>query len=751
MEDESGPDKAKDLIRASTGRWRTDRGAILSALTSLSPSEMAELSADGSIIRVLNDEPSATDRALVSVQLVRGQVGTMARTDLATIIAAPARHNLGTLAAAYAREELLAHHEAFDRTGTGTVHGNQCGLPKPAGAKLTDCTTYALDVLEKAYAAKRQQTLWNKILTEAKKQSGGHLKGTEVLKALQSVSGWEAVFWAPDPRNPQDGQSEHPFAYKKVREHGSYYGITVDRSRSVVNYRRTNRAHATDETGIAHLRGLQFGVLATRGGIHMAVIVNGYVHEVHWDKPATDRNAIGATPLELFAWQSGVIAAPATDLGRAWNATQTVEQAAGHGETPATLGKGGGSHRWAKVTVPDWANAISPFPTKPVLDFTTGDAKLTTAFATVTANNPTNLCVALVDVTGNPAKPPYAGSNDQEILFPGSMMKIGAMYAAFALKKQVQAFLDAAAANSASTAAADIFPIISAAWRPRLKKLFPSRPEKPFNLSQDIVEPQLGTIFDVAAGKVSFKSSPSTTDKDIDFDGDHSAPGRFAEWLRSMTRWSSNLAASKVVDALGYFYINGALADAGFFEQSSTTGGKGLWLSADFQRHDWVRTADQKRANAAGPKLTKRWADAQADIAGPRVRSNITATAFQTAKLMTLMATDNLVDPDSSQKMRTLLAGAILHIATSSRNNDGIGSYFQDALRGDGRTFDAVQAKKGFGDDRFSHECGIIERTVGGKTLRYVAVVLGSAPSQGRADFSTMAVRLDDAIIARNR
>ena len=31
---------------------------------------------------------------------------------------------------------------------------------------------------------------------------------------------------------------------------------------------------------------------------------------MHWADPATSRDAITATPLENFAWQSGVIAAP---------------------------------------------------------------------------------------------------------------------------------------------------------------------------------------------------------------------------------------------------------------------------------------------------------------------------------------------------------------------------------------------------------------------------------------------------------
>ena len=405
-----------------------------------------------------------------------------------------------------------------------------------------------------------------------------------------------------------------------------------------------------------------------------------------------------------------------------------------------------------KVTVPDWATGIGPFPPPPAIDFDTADAGMATAFATVTAHNPTNLCVALVDLTGNPPKPRYAGINDQDMLYPGSMLKIVAMYAAFALKKQVQAFLDAAAANHASIAANDILPIIDAAWRPALKSKFAStRPETAFNLPhQDIVMPQLAQIFDVAAGQATFKKDPGITDKQIDYDGEFTVTGRFADWMRSMIRWSSDPATAKVVDALGFFYINAAVADAGFFQPSSDFDGTGLWLSADYEGHDWVATLAEKKRNAAGPKLTDRWAKAQQDDGHDRVRGNITATAFQTAKFMTLMATDKLVDGDvdSNQKMRGLLASAIEHSAVSKQ--DGIGSYFKDAFDTDGRTFDVLQAKKGYGNDRFSHECGIIQRTTGGTTRKYVAVVLGSAPAQYRADLNAMLLGLDDAIIARN-
>jgi hypothetical protein len=316
---ESTLDKAKDTIRAQTKRWGTDEAAIMSALRSLSPAEMAELSADPTIVGTLRDELSGTDLAAAGAQLARGRVGSMTRMDIDRILATPARYSFGTLAAAIARDVLLGHHEAFDRTGTGTIHGSHCAAPTPAGATTSDCTEYVKDVLKRAFAAKGQAGVWTDVLREATTRSrAAGLKGTEVIKALQTKQGWEALFWAPDPLDTADGQAEHPYAFNIVRKKGTYYGITVDQTKLVINYRRTNAANPTDLSGIERLRRLQFGVLAARGGMHMALVVNGAVYEVHWSSPATDRNAIEATPLQNFVWQSGTIAAPPGDLALAW-------------------------------------------------------------------------------------------------------------------------------------------------------------------------------------------------------------------------------------------------------------------------------------------------------------------------------------------------------------------------------------------------------------------------------------------------
>jgi hypothetical protein len=295
------------------------RSLVLAGLRSLGPVEICRLGEDPELIGALAGHLSGAGLDEASMQLARGRVNSMGRADLGRITSAPSDHTLGTLAGAYGHDALLAHHDAYDRTGTGTIHGNQCGVPTPAGAVPSDCTEYVLAVLDQAFAAKGLISEWQATRRTAAKTSGpGGFKGTELIKALQADRNWQALFWAPDPSDPADRTSEHPAAYRIVQNRHTYYEIHVKPALSVVNYRPTRRGRTADLTGIERLHRLQFGLMAIRGGQHMALIVNGDVHEVHWDIPATSRDAITTTPLERFAWQSGVIAAPPGDLDLAW-------------------------------------------------------------------------------------------------------------------------------------------------------------------------------------------------------------------------------------------------------------------------------------------------------------------------------------------------------------------------------------------------------------------------------------------------
>jgi len=383
-----------------------------------------------------------------------------------------------------------------------------------------------------------------------------------------------------------------------------------------------------------------------------------------------------------------------------------------------------------------WAASIDPFPAKPTVTFEVSDERMKKAFAPVTVSTAMPVCTALVDLTGSPAMPPYAGVYDEEMIFAGSVPKICAMYAAFALRSRVQAFVDAAAAKGVPLAPARITVEIAKAWKSKLRALFPTRPATSFGNGQDVTFPKLDQIFTFFSdGKVDFKrATPPLTQAQIDKIGEFGAPrGMFHEWMRSMLRWSNNTAASKCILALGYFYLNGALARAGLFDATTS---KGLWLSADYKSHDWVKTETERQANAAGQLLTPRWATVQR-----RRRSNITATSAQVARFMTLLAQDKLVDASASHEMRALMKA----------DAGGLGSDANDALRRVGRTPSLIIAKFGLGDDGFRHECAIIERAVAGKDLRYVAVGLGHSPKRRRRNWFDLFVLLDEVIVTRNK
>lgn len=264
-------------------------------------------------------------------------ISKMGLPGLQGIKSAAATRSLGEVGAAHARSMMLEHQEAVAATGKGTVEGNQCTTPT-AGVAKSDCTNYVLDVLKFAFTAKGKGGDWEQVFKEAQKTSAGKFKGNELVKALVSVAGWKAVFWSPDPTNPawkitdrhpteeaaRKHASEHPTAYKRVRDTGEYRssnektGIPVDAAKSVVNYRPTSTTKREDMTGIDKLKKIPLAVITARGGQHMTLLLEGQVYEVHWDKPVTDPNVIEATPLEKWVWQSGAVVMPGEDYAKAF-------------------------------------------------------------------------------------------------------------------------------------------------------------------------------------------------------------------------------------------------------------------------------------------------------------------------------------------------------------------------------------------------------------------------------------------------
>ena len=248
------------------------------------------------------------------------QISTMDATQLKAITDKPADHTFSEVAAATARATMLSHQETLANTGQGLWMGNQGTPAAPAGVTRSDCTEWALAVLRSAFKAKGREAEWNNILATAQANSGAAgLKGTEVIKAIQAQGGWTGIFFGPDPRNPEDSESEHPFAYRIVREQGTYYGINVDSDKSVVEYRRTDTTKPAQTAQLEKLRKIPFGIMVARGGRHVMLMINGFVYELHWDKLPTDPDVIHARPLESWPdWQSGVILVPTDEATKAW-------------------------------------------------------------------------------------------------------------------------------------------------------------------------------------------------------------------------------------------------------------------------------------------------------------------------------------------------------------------------------------------------------------------------------------------------
>lgn len=256
-------------------------------------------------------------------------IDAMDMKELTEIINNPDKYSLGELGSAKARLMMLEHRESIAKTGKGTIQGNQCSAPASPGVKKQDCTTYVLEILEFAFKAKGLGAIWDDVFNDAKTNSNGPkygtkkgFKGTELITSLVSKAGWKALFWSPDPTNPNDPspeqRPEHSDAFNKVNKTGKYYGIPVEKSDSVVNFRRSSSSAATDTTKLNKLKQVPLAIIGARGGLHMTVLMNGVVYEVHYTREENDPNVIETTPLENWEWRSGVLAMPESDYQAAF-------------------------------------------------------------------------------------------------------------------------------------------------------------------------------------------------------------------------------------------------------------------------------------------------------------------------------------------------------------------------------------------------------------------------------------------------
>jgi hypothetical protein len=345
-----------------------------------------------------------------------------------------------------------------------------------------------------------------------------------------------------------------------------------------------------------------------------------------------------------------------------------------------------------------------------------------------------DLCGGIVDLTGDPALPPYAGHNDTDMLYVGSLAKIYAMYVAFELRRRVTRHakdeIKLGILPTTAAGVARIFDDLKTAWQPQLDKEFPPPLKSGF--------PDLATIFTLApdSGEASFRRSDPPID--IFAVGEFGAVPReakFLDWMKLMMGFSNDEAAGLCIRALSYPYLNGVLGSAGFFDKTTN---KGLWISGDYTGRDWIPNEKGKEENRAGQPLTPRWATLQDQGQGPLTKSNFTGTVFQVARLVSALAQGTLVDSASCTEMIDDIMGvpfmeAALHNATPERQ------------------VTTIVGKVGIGVDKPTHslhDCAIITVDRPGKpALHFAAVVLGAFDLN---KMEKLEVGYYDCVVARN-
>jgi hypothetical protein len=264
--------------------------------------------------------------------------------------------------------------------------------------------------------------------------------------------------------------------------------------------------------------------------------------------------------------------------------------------------------------------------------------------------------IALVDLTNGAGGIAYAGVRDRRQLFGASLVKIAAMFAAYALREDVREAETVMGAKDRP----DLFKKLEAAWKPMVETAA-AKSHKDF--------PRFAAIFD-----------PNS--RPLDFSDD------FKKHLKKMMHKSDNESAAECIHRVGYQYLNGALKSAGLFDTV------GLWIGGDYVGGDYAKKRGYKEFveipidKDANPKI--------------HARTKLTtqgATAEAVAKLLTLIELGRLVSAGASAEMQAIMAGQTLE---SDFREGLVGAPLSYTLT---RIYGKIGIEYGVGDD-----CAVIER-----------------------------------------
>lgn len=269
------------------------------------------------------------------------------------------------------------------------------------------------------------------------------------------------------------------------------------------------------------------------------------------------------------------------------------------------------------------------FPPKPA-DPLTADPKMDQALKSAIARierarrlRPGTFPVSFtfVEVSDASAPFPSAGHLEAATDYIASEAKVAVMYSAYALRDMVRRFATSTSANPANLfarLARDMDPAIGQASANIARSL----------LLDEHRMPSYKDVFTVTPAALGLRAAVAF------------APP-FDRALEGMIVPSNNASAATCVHGIGYGFLNGALAEGGFFDPSSD---QGLWVAGDFlggKKYPYVRIASRNDGLVAQAGTTK-----------------------DMAKLVALIMTDRVLDPASCEEMRGRLARAARGIDT---------------------------------------------------------------------------------------
>jgi hypothetical protein len=290
-----------------------------------------------------------------------------------------------------------------------------------------------------------------------------------------------------------------------------------------------------------------------------------------------------------------------------------------------------------------------------------------------------NLNVMLVDLTNQPKGRVGFGAtgtyNPGRPRYIASTAKVAAMFAAFRLRKNFRT----AAAEATANTPDDLRDEVTADWKPLVER----------SVGGPADFPHLKTIFSISGRRGSW---------DIHF------TDTYYKKMQGMIGPSDNYDASYCILALGYQYIQGALAAEGLYKP----GEGGLWLAGDYAKGRDGQPEPLSKKHQAG---------------------NISALS----RFLVGVANQALVKDSASAQMRMMMNNAFMFRILAEQTPSRMFSP---------KSF----GKLGIGDDGTYYDAAVIERTTAkGTPIRYAAVILGS---KGAGPLWNVGKFLDDIVVA---